>query len=81
MLITHGFISLKDDGTIYQESSTVDVVEDVVAFINKLAEDMKKPMPEPRFLVWPRDWPLPPLEIEPPPPRNMELEKTWFKKF
>jgi len=26
-------------------------------------------------------FPLPPLEIEPPPPRNRKLEKTWFKKF
>jgi hypothetical protein len=62
MLIQQGFIALKDDGTIHHESTVVEV--DVVAFINGLVEDMKKPVPEPQILVWPRDWPLPPLEIE-----------------
>jgi hypothetical protein len=51
-------------------------IPDVVA---KWICDMANHPYAPEFVTIP--WPLPPLEIEPPPPRNRKLEKTHFKKF
>jgi hypothetical protein len=49
---------------------------DFIDFLNRQCEIEKN---SPLYVEIP--WPLPPMEIEPPPPRNRKLEKTWFKKL